>query len=100
MNENKTEKIKSIIAKIDTNKIASYPQHPESKTLRQIIRFSKRISESSDEQEIFRLTVRIAYGLEMIVNKTKYVNDEEEKKYWLKLSEELFENTVGLKDKK
>jgi hypothetical protein len=81
MNENKTEKIKSIIAKIDTNKIASYPQHPESKTLRQIIRFSKRISESSDEQEIFRLTVRIAYGLEMIVNKTKYVNDEEEKKY-------------------
>ena len=100
MNENKTEKIKSIIAKIDTNKIASYPQHPESKTLRQIIRFSKRISESSDEQEIFRLTVRIAYGLEMIVNKTKYVNDEEEKKYWLKISEELFENTVGLKDKK
>jgi hypothetical protein len=36
----------------------------------------------------------------MIVNKTKYVNDEEEKKYWLKISEELFENTVGLKDKK
>jgi hypothetical protein len=81
MNENKTAQIKSIASKIDTNKIASYPQHPESKTLRQIIRFSKRISESSDEQEIFRLTVRIAYGLEMIVNKTNYVKDEEEKKY-------------------
>jgi hypothetical protein len=81
MNENKTAQIKSIVSKIDTNKIASYPQHPESKTLRQIIRFSKRISESSDEQEIFRLTVRIAYGLEMIVNKTCYVKDEEEKKY-------------------
>jgi len=100
MNKNKTEKIKSIVAKIDTNKIASYPQHPESKTLRQIIRFSKRISESSDEREIFRLTVRIAYGLEMIVNKTKYVKNEEEKKYWLEISEELFENTVGVKDKK
>ena len=100
MNENKIEKIKSIVAKIDTNKIASYPQHPESKTLRQIIRFSKRISESNDEQEIFRLTVRIAYGLEMIVNKTGYVKDEEEKKYWLEISEELFENTIGVKDKK
>ncbi len=97
---NKNQQIKSIVAKIDTNKIASYPQHPESKTLRQIIRFSKRISESSDEQEIFRLTVRIAYGLEMIVNKTSYVKDEEEKKYWLEISEELFENTIGVKDKK
>jgi len=97
---NKNQQIKSIVAKIDTNKIASYPQHPESKTLRQIIRFSKRISESSDEQEIFRLTVRIAYGLEMIVNKTKYIKNEEEKKYWSEISEELFENTVGLKDKK
>jgi hypothetical protein len=100
MNENKTEKIKGIVAKIDTNKIASYPQHPESKTLRQIIRYSKRISESSDEQEIFRLAVRIAYGLEMIVNKTKYVKNEEEKKHYLEISEKLFENTVGLKDKK
>jgi hypothetical protein len=36
----------------------------------------------------------------MIVNKTCYVKDEEEKKYWLEISEELFENTVGLKDKK
>ena len=100
MNENKTEKIKSIITKIDTEKVASYPQHPESKTLRQIIRYSQRIQDSNDEKEIFRLTVRIAYGLEMIVNKTKYVKDEEEKKYWLEISEKLFENTIGLKDKK
>ena len=71
MNENKTEKIKSIVAKIDLNKIANYPEHPKSKTLRQIIRYSQRIIDSSNEQEIFRLTVRIAYGLEMIVNKTK-----------------------------
>ena len=33
----------------------------------------------------------------MIVNKTKYVKDEEEKKYWLKLSEELFMTTKGPK---
>lgn len=97
---NKSQQIKQIVAKIDTNKIASYPQHPESKTLRQIIRYSERIQSSNNEQEIFKLTVRIAYGLEMIVNKTKYVKDEEEKKHWLEISEKLFENTVGLKDKK
>ena len=100
MNESKTAQIKSIVSKIDLDKIASYPQHPESKTLKQIIRYSQRIQDSNDEKEIFRLAVRIAYGLEMIVNKTKYIENEEEKKYWLELSEKLFENTVGLKDKK
>lgn len=100
MNEIKVAEIKQIVTKIDLDKVASYPQHPESKTLRQIIRFSKRILESSDEKEIFRLTVRIAYGLEMIVDKTSYVKNEEEKKNWLEISEKLFENTVGLKDKK
>ena len=100
MNENKTAQIKSIISKIDLDKIASYPEHPESKTLRQIIRYSKRIIDSSDEREIFRLAVRIAYGLEMIVNKINYVKKEEEKKHYLEISEKLFENTVGLKDKK
>lgn len=100
MNEIKVAEIKQIISKIDLDKIVSYPQHPESKTLRQIIRYSQRISNSNNEEEIFRLTVRIAYGLEMIVNKTKYVKDEEEKKYWLEISEKLFEITIGLKDKK
>jgi serine protease inhibitor ecotin len=76
----KSTKIKQIISKIDLEKIASYPQHPESKTLRQIIRYSKRILNSNNEEEIFKLTVRIAYGLEMIVNKTGYVKDEAEKK--------------------
>jgi hypothetical protein len=80
MNE-KSQLIKQVIAKVDTDKIASYPQHPKSKTLRQIIRFSKRISESSDEHEIFRLAVRTAYNLDMIVNKTNYVKDEIEKKH-------------------
>jgi len=97
---NKTQQIKNIVAKIDLDKIVNYPEHPKSKTLRQIIRYSQRILESSNDQEIFRLTVRIAYGLEMIVNKTVYVKDEKEKKYWLEISKELFENTIGLKDKK
>ena len=90
-------KIKIIVSKIDTDKIVSYPQHPKSKTLRQIIRYRKRILDSSKEEEIFRLTVRIAYGLEMIVNKVGYVKNEEEKKYWLELSEELFKHTIGVK---
>jgi serine protease inhibitor ecotin len=76
----KSTKIKQIISKMDLEKIASYPQHPKSKTLRQIIRYSKRILNSNNEEEIFKLTVRIAYGLEMIVNKTGYVKDEAEKK--------------------
>jgi len=77
----KSTQIKQIISKIDLEKIASYPQHPESQTLRRIIGYSKRTLNSNDEEEIFRLTVRIAYGLEMIVNKVGYVKDEEEKKY-------------------
>lgn len=97
MNENKTAKIKSIIAKIDLDKIASYPQHPKSKTLRQIIRYSKRILDSNNNEEIFKLAVHIAYNLDTIVNVSKYVKDEEEKKHWLEISKELFENTVGLK---
>jgi len=96
----KSTKIKQIISKIDLEKIASYPQHPKSKTLRQIIRYSKRILNSNNKEEIFKLTVRIAYALEMIVNKTRYVKDEEEKKYWLEISEELFKHTIGIKDKK
>jgi len=94
MNEN----IKQIISKIDLEKIASYPQHPKSKTLRQIIGYSKRILKSNNEGEIFKLTVRIAYSLEMIVNKTGYVKEEAEKKYWLEISKELFENTIGVKE--
>jgi hypothetical protein len=81
MNESKTAQIKQIISKIDLNKISNYPQHPESKTLRQIIRYSKRILDSNNEEEIFRLTVRTAYNLDTIVNKTNYVKDEAEKKH-------------------
>lgn len=96
MNENKTAQIKKIVAKIDTEKIASYPQHSESKTLRQIIGYSKRILDN--DEKTFKLAVKIAYLLDVIVNINKYVNKEEEKKHWLKISEELFENTVGLRD--
>jgi hypothetical protein len=78
---NKTTQIKEIVKKIDFNKITNYPEHPKSKTLRQIIRYSQRILSSDNEEEIFRLAVRTAYNLEMIVNKTKYVKDEAEKKH-------------------
>lgn len=98
MNEIKVAEIKQIVAKIDTDKIASYLQeHSTSKTLRQIIGYNKRALDSSDEKEIFRLSVRLAYNLDMIVNKTGYVKKEEEKKYWLELSQELFMNTKGPK---
>jgi len=99
MNENKTEKIKSTVTKIDLNKIASYLQeHSSSKTLKQIIRFSKRVLDSSNDQEISKLAVRLAYNLEKIVNVSKYVKDEKEKKFLLELSEELFINTKGKKE--
>ena len=90
-------KIKNIVAKIDIGKIANYPEYPQSKTLRQIIGYRKRALDSSSDQEIFKLAVRIAYNLDTIVNKTGYVNNEEEKKCWLELSQELFMNTKGPK---
>ena|SRR6266576_844390 len=95
----KSELIKQAVSKIDIEKIASYPQHPKSQTLRRIIRYSQRIRDSENKEEIFRLAVDIAYALDMIVNITKYVDDEEEKKHWLKVAEEIFEKTVGAKSK-
>jgi GTP-binding protein EngB required for normal cell division len=79
---NNTQKIKEIVAKIDIEKITGYLQeHSASKTLRQIIGYKKRALDSSDEKEIFRLSVRLAYNLDMIVNKADYVKKEEEKKH-------------------
>jgi|SRR5215204_535819 len=95
MDINNIQKIKEIVAKIDTEKIANYPEHPQSLTLRQIIEYKKRIIDSSNEKEIFRLTIKMAYKLEMIVNRVNYVKDEAEKKHLLEISEELFMNTKG-----
>jgi hypothetical protein len=101
MNENKTAQIKQIIAKIDLDKIAVYLQeYSKSKTLKQINSHKKKALNSSNDQEIFKLAVRLAYHLDTIVNVSKYVKNEQEKKYWLEISRELFENTVGVKDKK
>jgi hypothetical protein len=77
----KTIQIKKIVKKIDFNKITNYSEHPQSKTLRQIIRYSQRIQDSNNEEEIIRLSVRTAYNLDTIVNKTNYVKNEAEKKY-------------------
>jgi len=96
----KSTKIKQIVAKIDTDKIASYLQkHSTSKTLKEIIRYSKKILEINDEKTVFKLGVKIAYNLDTICDpdKTNYVKDEEEKKYWLEISEELFKYTIGVK---
>ena len=97
---NKSTQIKQTISKIDLDKIASYPQHPESKTLRKIIRYSQRILNSDKEKEIFKLAVKIAYLLDVIVNINKYVKNKKEKEYLLEISKGLFENTLGVKDKK
>jgi hypothetical protein len=100
MNENKTAQIKQIVAKIDTDNIVSYLQeHSSSKTLKQIIRYSKKISENNDEKMVFKLGVKIAYNLDTIcdLDKAGYVKDEKEKKHWLEISEELFKHTIGKK---
>jgi GTP-binding protein EngB required for normal cell division len=96
---NKSTQIKNIVAKIDTDKMASYLQVPRSKTLKRIINYSKRVQGNNEEKEIFRLAARIAYDLDTIVNKTDYVKNEEEKKHWLEISHKLFENTIGVKEK-
>jgi len=71
------------VTKTDLNKIANYPEHPQSKTLRRIIRYAQRIINSNNDQEIFRLGTDLAYYLNAICdpNKAGYVKDEKEKKY-------------------
>jgi hypothetical protein len=98
---NKSPKIKEIVSKIDISKIANYSEKkPNSKILREIVRYSKRILDSEKEQEISKLAVSLAYDFDTIINVKKYVENDEEKKFWLGISKELFENTIGVKDKK
>jgi hypothetical protein len=102
MNE-KSQLIKQAVAKIDIGKIAVYLQeHSTSKSLKEIVKYSKRVQDSNNDQEIFKLGTALAFDLDTIcdTNKTNYVKDEAEKKHWLEISRELFENTVGVKDKK
>lgn len=103
MNNHKIQLIKQTLSQIDINKIINYQkEHPKSKTLRQIINCFQRIQANNNDQEIFKLGTRIAYYLDVICDpgKANYVKDEKEKKHWLELSKELFENTVGIKEKK
>jgi len=100
MNESKIAQIKNTVEKIDIGKIAVYLQeHSSSKTLKEIIRYSKKILESNDEKTVFKLGVKIAYNLDTIcdLDKAGYVKNEAEKKDWLELSEELFKHTIGKK---
>ena len=82
MNESKTAQIKQIISKIDLDKITSYlKEYPSSKTLKQITSHNKKALNSNNDQETFKLAVRLAYHLDTIVNVSKYVKNEEEKKH-------------------
>src|SRR5436305_3360190 len=98
----KSTQIKKIIFKIDLKKIAKYlKKYSASKTLKQIISHNKKAIKSNNDQEIFKMGVRTAYNLDTICdpNKANYVKNEQEKKYWLEISKELFENTIGVKEK-
>ena len=78
---NKIQKLKETVSRIDIGKIANYSEkNPNSKTLRQIIRYSKRIMDSEKEQEILKLSERLAYNFDTIVNVSKYAKNEKEKK--------------------
>ena len=102
MNQNKSTQIKQIISKIDINKIINYPEHPQSRTLRRIIRYCQRIQTSNNDQEIFKLGTDLAYYLNAICDPEKVgcVKDEQEKKYWLEISKEMFKYTIGIKEEK
>ena len=79
---NNTQKIKEIVTKIDLDKIASYLQeHSKSKTLKEIIKYSKRALDSDEEKKVFKLGTDLAYELDILVNKTGYVKVEAEKKH-------------------
>ncbi len=79
---NNTQKIKEIVTKIDLDKIASYLQeYPKSKTIKEIIKYSKRALDSNDDKKVFKLGADLAYELDILVNKTGYVKVEAEKKH-------------------
>jgi hypothetical protein len=79
---NKIQKLKETVSKIDIGKITNYSENnPNSKTLRQVIRYSKRIIDSENEEEILKLSERLAYNFDTIVNISKYIKNEKEKKY-------------------
>jgi len=95
----KSARIKNIVTKIDIEKINSYLQeHSSSKTLKEIVKYSKRILDSNDDKKVFKLAVDTAYNLDTLINKTDYVKNEEEKKLLLEIAKELFENTIGYKE--
>src|SRR6185437_3626029 len=103
MNQNKSTQIKQIISKVDINKIINYRQeYPKSKTLRQTINCFRRIQTSNNDQEIFKLGTDLAYYLNAICDPEKVgcVKDEQEKKYWLEISKEMFKYTIGIKEEK
>ena len=96
---NKSARIKNIVTKIDIEKINSYLQeHSSSKTLKEIVKYSKRILDSNDDKKMFKLAVDTAYNLDTLINKTSYVKNKEEKKLLLEIAKELFENTIGYKE--
>ncbi|CAI2197898.1 5920_t:CDS:2, partial [Funneliformis geosporum] len=91
-------KLEKAINELFKGKIDTYLQeYPKSKTLKRIKSHNKKALNSSNDQEVFKLVVRLAYHLDTIVNISKYVKNEEEKKYWLEIPKELFENTIGAK---
>ncbi|CAG8636580.1 6053_t:CDS:1, partial [Ambispora gerdemannii] len=57
--------------------------HSTSTSLKEIIKYSKRILESNEEEKAFKLAVHLAHDLDTICdpNKAGYVKDEEEKKH-------------------
>lgn len=98
---NKTQLIKQAVAKIDIGKISLLLQkYSTSKTLKEIVKYSKRALDSEEEAKVFKLGTDLAYELDILVNKTGYVKDEIEKKFWLEISRELFEKTIGVRDEK
>ena len=79
--DSKTQLIKNIVAKIDTDKIANYLQeYPKSKNLKEIIKYSKRTLDNNEEKKVFKLGTDLAYDLNMLAN-SGYVKNEEEKKH-------------------
>jgi hypothetical protein len=84
MNNHKIQLIKQTLSQIDIIKIINYQkEYPESKTLKQIIRFSKKAFDSQEEEIACKFAAKVAYCLDLICdpNKTNYVKDEKEKKY-------------------
>lgn len=89
---NKIQKLKEIAQKIDV--IPYWNKNPTSKTLKRVIKKQREVLENNDEEEILKSAYKLKHRIWVVINKTSYLIDEQEKVKLINIFDEL-EKLVG-----